>query len=58
MVRAAILPAALTGAFCAVFAVAVDLLTNMLEQGQLILVSFTSGFLGSLFARFVLGRGE
>lgn len=58
MTRNVLLQAGLTGVFCAAFAVGVDLLTNMLEQGQVILVSFTSGFLGSLFARFVLRRKQ
>ena len=58
MMRTALLPAALTGVFCAAFAVGVDLLTNMLEQGQIILVSFVSGFLVSLFARFILRRKQ
>ncbi len=56
MWRPIVLTAALTGAFCAVFAVAIDFLTDMLESRQVITVSFASGFLGSLFAQTVLGR--
>jgi hypothetical protein len=56
MLRAAIFPAVLTGIFCAIFALAVDTLTDMLAQGQVMLVSFFSGFLGSLFASVVLRR--
>ena len=56
MPRPILLTAALTGAFCAVFAVGIDYLTDMLERNQVIGVSFVSGFLGSLFAQTVLGR--
>jgi uncharacterized membrane protein len=56
MLRGVIFPAALTGVFCAVFAFGVDMLTNMLAQGQVVMVSFVSGFLGSLFAKLVLRR--
>jgi hypothetical protein len=55
MMRPIFISAALTGAFCAVFAVGVDLLTDMLGRGQLVLVSFISGSLGSLFAQGVRG---
>jgi hypothetical protein len=44
----------LTGVFCSFFAVGVDWLTDMLARGQVIAVSFVSGFLGSLFASTVL----
>ena len=33
-------------------------LTDMLQSGQVALISFVSGFLGSLFASFVLRRGK
>lgn len=56
MIRSLFLPAVLTGAFCAVFAVGIDWLTNMLERGQILGLSFVSGFLGSLFASLVLRR--
>ncbi|MEM1066143.1 MAG: hypothetical protein AAF771_12105 [Pseudomonadota bacterium] len=56
MLRPILLTAALTGAFCAAFAVAIDYLTDMLESRQVITVSFASGFLGSLFAQIFLGR--
>ena len=56
MWRAIVLTAMLTGIFCAVFAVGIDWATDMLERQQVIVVSFVSGFLGSLFAQTVLGR--
>jgi len=53
----AILKAALTtGAFCAVFASAVDMVTDALSLWQVMAAGGVSGFLGSLFASFVLGR--
>ncbi|MEL6799294.1 MAG: hypothetical protein AAFO80_05405 [Pseudomonadota bacterium] len=55
MIRPILMSAALTGAFCAAFAVGIDYLTDMLERNQLVGVSFASGFLGSLFAQTVLG---
>ena len=58
MIKAVVIPAILTGVFCAGFAVVIDQLTNMIERTQVILVSFISGFLGSIFARFVLGKGK
>lgn len=56
MLRTIVSTAVLTGAFCAVFAVGIDWLTDMLQRNQVIAVSFMSGFLGSLFAQTVLGR--
>lgn len=56
MIRAIVLSAVLTGVFCAGFAVFIDWATDMLQRNQVIVVSFTSGFLGSLFAQTVLGR--
>jgi hypothetical protein len=56
MLRTVLLTAALTGAFCSVFAVAVDLITDLFALWQLMLVSFVSGALGSLFAQTVMGR--
>ena len=56
MFRSILLTAVLTGVFCAIFAVGIDWLTDMLEAGQVVAISFTSGFLGSLFAQTVLGR--
>lgn len=54
MIRPILLSALLTGIFCSFFAVGVDWLTDMLARGQVIAVSFVSGFLGSLFASTVL----
>ena len=56
MARAILLTAALTGVFCAGFAVVVDLITDLFGLWQLMLVSFISGSLGSLFAQTILGR--
>ena len=58
MTRAILMSALLTGVFCAGFAVFIDTLTDMLARNQVIIVSFISGFLGSIFARLVLGRGK
>jgi len=56
MLRSLITSACLTGLFCSGFAVVIDLATNMLGTQQLIMVSFASGFLGSIFAQTVLMR--
>jgi hypothetical protein len=56
VIRPILLSAALTGIFCAGFAVLIDWATDMLMRNQIILVSFASGFLGSLFAQTVLSR--
>ena len=58
MIRAILLPAVLTGIFCAFFALGVSWLTEMLERGQVFGISFVSGFLGSVFASVVLQRGR
>lgn len=51
-----LLTAILTGVFCAVFAVFIDWATDMLMRDQIILLSFVSGFSGSIFAQVVLAR--
>lgn len=56
MIRSIFLTALLTGIFCSAFAVGIDYVTDMLDRTTVIGVSFTSGFLGSLFAQTVLGR--
>ena len=58
ILRALLIPEALTGLFCAGFAAGIDFLTDMLERQQVLLVSFISGFCGSLFAALVLGKGR
>ncbi len=58
MLRPILISAALTGLFCSGFTVLVDIATDMLMRQQLLLISFASGFLGSLFAQTVLGRWE
>lgn len=49
-----ILSACLTGLFCAGFATVVDLLADMLNRSSVMIISFISGFLGSIFAQTVL----
>lgn len=56
MIRTLLLSASLTGAFCSGFALVIDYATDMLGQGQIVIFSFISGFLGSVFAQTVLGR--
>lgn len=58
MIRKLVLTASLTGVFCAGFALVIDYATDMLGQGQIVIFSFISGFLGSVFAQTVLGRGR
>ncbi len=48
--------ALLTGVFCALFAGAVDRITDMVSAGQVMTLGAVSGFLGSLFAQIVLRR--
>lgn len=56
MIRPILVSAILTGIFCACFAAGVDWLTDMLRRGQVVGISFFSGFLGSLFASLVMFR--
>ena len=57
MTRNILLAALITGAFCADLCTGIDLLTDMrCGADRSITVSFASGFLGSLFASFVLGK--
>jgi len=56
--RVALLSAITTGCFCAVFAVFVDVVTDVLTMTQAIAAAAISGFLGSLFAHLLLGRGK
>ncbi len=56
MTRPILISAVLTGVFCAGFAFGIDWLTDMLERANVIVLSFLSGFMGSLFASFVMGR--
>ena len=58
MIRKLLMTASLTGVFCAGFALFIDYATDMLGQGQIVLLSFISGFLGSVFTQTVLGRGR
>ena len=57
MRRNLFISAVLTGFFCAIFALAIETLTDMLDRTNILTLSFASGFLGSLFASFVL-RGR
>ena len=56
MLRRILTIAMLTGAFCSGFAIAIDMLTDMLDRTNIIVASFFSGFFGSLFAQTILGR--
>ena len=58
MTRTVVTAALLTGFFCAIFAVVVDVILDQLTMGQVMMISALSGFLGSLFAHFVLRRGK
>ena len=53
-----LISAVLTGVFCGAFALGVDYLTDMLDRTNILIVSFISGFLGSLFASFVMRKGR
>lgn len=56
MLRDTFYRALMTGVFCAGFAVVVRFATPMLGLLHVMMISLLSGFLGSLFASFVLGR--
>lgn len=58
MTRAIVISAVLTGVFCACFAIGVDYLTDMLDRQSIVVVSFVSGFLGSLFASLVMRKRQ
>ena len=58
MLRSALIPALATGLFCSIFAGVLDLATEMLTMVQVMIWAAVSGFLGSLFAKFVLKRGR
>lgn len=54
MIRPLLLTACLTGLFCAGFASFIDYATDMLDRTSVLVISFISGFLGSIFAQTVL----
>ena len=56
MIGGWLVKAALTGAFCSVFALGVDAVLDMAGQVTVAMVAATSGFLGSLFASMVTDR--
>ncbi|NDR55815.1 hypothetical protein [Aliiruegeria sabulilitoris] len=58
MIRTFLLPAILTGVFCAVFAVGVDYVLPPLMGLNVAIIAAISGFCGSLFARSVLREHE
>lgn len=58
MLRALLLPAILTGLFCAGFAALLDVVTNALTMWMVIGLAFVSGFLGNVFSQLVLGKGK
>ncbi|QFS82800.1 hypothetical protein FIU97_08305 [Roseivivax sp. THAF40] len=55
MMKLALLPAVLTGAFCVIFSIVVNALAGALDMALFLGVSFVSGFLGNLFAQAVTG---
>ena len=57
MNKSAILAAVLTGSFCAVFAVVVSSIGMLVSIVPGLIIAFISGFLGSLFATFIIKRG-
>ncbi|MDU8911026.1 hypothetical protein [Aestuariicoccus sp. MJ-SS9] len=58
MLKLALVPALLTGVFCAAFAVGVDFVVGMKGLTTVIVISFVSGFLGNCFAQIVTGRDK
>ena len=56
MIKSMLISAFLTGGFCAAFAVGIDWATDMLDRTSVLMVSFASGFLGSLFAQSMLTK--
>lgn len=56
MTKMVLMSALMTGVFCAGFAAVVDAITEALTMWQVIGIAMVSGFCGSLFASFVLGR--
>lgn len=54
--RPLLMTAVLTGVFCMGFALFVEWLTETLALGQVVGISFVSGFLGSIFAQTVVRR--
>ncbi len=54
MAKRAILSALITGGFCAIFAFIVTALGMLISVVPGLLIAFVSGFLGSLFASYVL----
>lgn len=56
MARPILMTAVPTGAFRSLFAVVVYIVMNPFSLWQLMLASFASGSLGSLFAQAVVGR--
>lgn len=54
MTRLILIRAILTAAFCAVFALIVDMVLDQLSAAQIMMIAAMSGFCGSLFAHLVL----
>jgi hypothetical protein len=54
--RMVLLSACATGVFCAGFAAVVDVITEALTLWQVVTLAMISGFCGSIFAQFILGR--
>lgn len=55
--KSALAAAPTTGLFCAGFTYVVEMVTELITLYQALIAAMISGFLGSLFAHFVLGRG-
>lgn len=53
----ALIPAMLTGLFCAVFALVANAVLSMTGMWAGIGLAFISGFCGSMFAHYVLRKG-
>jgi phage-related holin len=55
---AVLLTSMITGAFCAVFAMVIDVITDALSLWMVAALAFVSGFAGSFFAQVVLKRAR
>lgn len=58
MLRMMLATAAVTGVFCAGFAIVVDAVTDALSMTVAIGLAFVSGFLGSLIGQYLMRRGD
>ncbi len=58
MARLVLTTSVMTGVFCALFSVVVGIVAEALSMPTLIVLSFVSGFLGSLIAQIVMKRKD